>query len=259
VLLTDTSASYAAYLGRIGFGTARQHCMGSPMSSIFDREHDQQEVCGKSRSTAAVPVSMPVPVDRECEEVRRDEASGGEGCDTMPSGVPVGVTSRAPRRWPTFTSPTVFENWPVPTPTDSTSWTGSWTDRPDWTVLTGRELAAETVSSGSSYRLPAALRPAHGLRTDTFGVLSCVAQLGARGCTDRSLARSRECYWHAGATVLRTGPVGRCGSADFSAGKYGGHAMATNPAWDWAGHTQARPRYTEPGHVRRVLCARVFA
>ena len=205
MLPTDTSASYAAYLGRIGFGTARQHCMGSPMSSVFDREQDQQEVCRKSRSTAAVPVSMPVPVDRECEEVRRDEASGGEGCDTMPSGVPVGVTSRAPRRWPTFTSPTVFENWPVPTPTDSTSWTGSWTDRPHWTVLTGRELAAETVLSGSSYRLPAALRPAHGLRTDTFGVLSCVAQLGARGCTDRSLGRSRECYWHAGATVLRTG------------------------------------------------------
>ena len=32
-------------------------------------------------STAAVPVSVPAPVDRECEEVRHDEASGGEGCD----------------------------------------------------------------------------------------------------------------------------------------------------------------------------------
>jgi hypothetical protein len=145
-----------------------------------------------------------------------------KGCDA--SGVPVGVTRRASRRWPTFTSPMVFENWPVPTPTDSTSWT----DRPHWTVLAGRELAAETVSSGSRYGLPAALRPAHGPRTDTVGVLPCVAQLGARGCTDRSLGRSRECCWHGGATVLGTAPVGRCGSAGFSAAKYGGHATAIN-------------------------------
>jgi hypothetical protein len=47
----------------------------SPISSVFDREHDEREVCRKSRSTAAVPVSVPAPGDRECDEVRH--TSGG--------------------------------------------------------------------------------------------------------------------------------------------------------------------------------------
>jgi hypothetical protein len=176
----------------------------------------------------------------------------------MPSGVPVGMTSRAPRRCRRS-----HHRW--------SSRTGRSGLQP--TALRG-QIRVQTVHSGRSSpgvssrlrqsplprgtALPAALRPAHGLRADTFGSLSCVAQLGARGCTDRSIGRSRECCWHEGATVLRTAPLGRCGSADFSAGKYGDHAMATNPAWDWASHTQARPRYTEPGRVRPAgsLCTR---
>jgi hypothetical protein len=44
---------------------------------------------------------------------------------------------------------------------------------------------------GSRYRLPATLRPAHGPRTDTVGVLSCVAQLGAEVAQiDRSVVRA---------------------------------------------------------------------
>ena len=30
-----------------------------------------------------MPVSLPAPADRECKEARRDEASGGEGCDAQ--------------------------------------------------------------------------------------------------------------------------------------------------------------------------------
>jgi hypothetical protein len=205
-------------------------------------------VCRKSRSIAAVPVSVPAPVDRECDEVCRDEASGGEGCDAQPGAGRGDETGSAKVADVHMTDGLREQAGPDSNRQQFVD--NSRTDRPQRTVIVGRELAAETVSSGSRYRLAAA--PPTGPRPADGHLRRAVPRGSTRrpSCTDRSLGRSRECCWHGGVTVLRTAPVGRCGSADFSAGKYGGHATATNPAWDWASHTQARPRYTEPGRVR---------
>jgi hypothetical protein len=165
----------------------------------------------------------------------------------MPSGVPVGVTRRAPRRWPTFTSPTVFENRPVPTPTDSTSRT----DRPQWTVLAGRELRLRQshLVRGTASRRRSDRHTARG-RTPSA---CCPAslQLGAEVAQiDRSVVRAnvagveeRPC-----SGLARSVAVDRLTSPRASTAVM--RRRQTQPGTGQASHTQARPRYTEPGRVR---------